>query len=250
MMQLSRIRQNRFTQSEVFSSANWSKSACGIRIGDTIQAPDGRLISEIFRDDIDVNGQHLISQHVDITSGDTVTHILRVKPLPTGTGAAMFNQWGHSYIHFDLNDARVTSAESTSQYQASARRLGDWVEMRIKWTSINSNGQFYFGSSTGSSHLYDGSSADQFYLMNAQFTNGHDFDAPYIKTEATAIDSGAPEFVELEPEWNYERSVMRNQSQMRARSGANYSYKWGSHEKHKFAVSFVNSATKSIVNSW
>lgn len=56
--------------------------------------------------------------------------------------------------------------------------------------------------------------------------------------------------VELEPEWGFTTKDKKIENRHRVRSGEEYVYKWGSYEKVKFKVSYVNSSNKSIVNSW
>lgn len=56
--------------------------------------------------------------------------------------------------------------------------------------------------------------------------------------------------VDVEPEWDYERKDKKIEDRHRARSGAEFVYKWGEYIGIEFSVKFVNSSFQAIVNSW
>jgi len=61
----------------------------------------------------------------------------------------------------------------------------------------------------------------------------------------TSVDA-----VQLYPNWDYSNGDTMTKSQHRTRSGNLYQYKWNDYKKISFKASWVNSETKSIVNSW
>lgn len=56
--------------------------------------------------------------------------------------------------------------------------------------------------------------------------------------------------VTITPEYNFKEEGKKIENVHRVRSGAQYVYLWGSYNKWKFTVKYVNSEFKSIVNSW
>ncbi len=56
--------------------------------------------------------------------------------------------------------------------------------------------------------------------------------------------------VDITPEWDFKETGQKIETRQRARSGAEYVYKWGSFTRKKFSVMFVTSSTMAIVNSW
>lgn len=56
--------------------------------------------------------------------------------------------------------------------------------------------------------------------------------------------------VSFDPEWDYEEDDKKIENRHRTRSGKEFVYKWGDYRRRKFSVSFVDSSTAAIVNSW
>ena len=56
--------------------------------------------------------------------------------------------------------------------------------------------------------------------------------------------------VTLEPEWDFDRKDTQVKTEHTTRSGKRYVYKWGSYTKFSFGVTFINSSTAGIINSW
>jgi hypothetical protein len=56
--------------------------------------------------------------------------------------------------------------------------------------------------------------------------------------------------VTLEPEWDFARDDTPIKNEHVARSGKRYVYQWGSYVKFAFGVTFINSSTAAIINSW
>ena len=56
--------------------------------------------------------------------------------------------------------------------------------------------------------------------------------------------------VSLEPEWNFDRKDTQVKNEHITRGGKRYVYKWGQYVKFTFGVTYVDSATASLINSW
>ena len=56
--------------------------------------------------------------------------------------------------------------------------------------------------------------------------------------------------VQVYPEFDYDRHVVKNEVRHRTHSGKQYTYKWGSYTEFKFSVSWISGANAAIVNSW
>ena len=56
--------------------------------------------------------------------------------------------------------------------------------------------------------------------------------------------------VDVEPEYNYVEKDKKIETRHRTRSGKEYVYKFGEFNRFKFGVMYVDSAFKSIVNSY
>lgn len=56
--------------------------------------------------------------------------------------------------------------------------------------------------------------------------------------------------VTLEPEWNFDRKDTQVKNEHVTRSGKRYVYKWGSYCKFSFGLTYVNSSTAALINSW
>jgi len=56
--------------------------------------------------------------------------------------------------------------------------------------------------------------------------------------------------VTLYPNWDFQQTGEKIEDRHRARGGREYVYKWGHFDGFKFGVSFVDSATMAVVNSW
>jgi len=58
------------------------------------------------------------------------------------------------------------------------------------------------------------------------------------------------EVVSLNPEYDYRVKGKKMESQHRTRSGARFVYLWGDYNEVSFGVMFINSADKTVINSW
>jgi len=56
--------------------------------------------------------------------------------------------------------------------------------------------------------------------------------------------------VTLEPEWNFDRKDAQVKNEHITRGGKRYVYKWGSYVKFGFGLTFINSSTAALINSW
>lgn len=56
--------------------------------------------------------------------------------------------------------------------------------------------------------------------------------------------------VTLEPEWDFDRKDGKVENEHITRAGKRYVYRWGSYYKASFSLTFVNSSTAAIINSW
>jgi hypothetical protein len=56
--------------------------------------------------------------------------------------------------------------------------------------------------------------------------------------------------VTLQPEWDFDRKDTQVKNEHTTRAGKRYVYKWGSYCKFSFSLTFVNSSTAAILNSW
>ena len=56
--------------------------------------------------------------------------------------------------------------------------------------------------------------------------------------------------LDIDPEYDYKDGAQKIEDVHRAKSGAQYRYKWGQYSRIEFSVMHVNSSFKSIVNSW
>jgi len=56
--------------------------------------------------------------------------------------------------------------------------------------------------------------------------------------------------ISFDPEYDFKDEGEKIEDVHRVRSGEQYRYKWGSYDRFSFSVMYVNSSTKSIVNSW
>ncbi len=56
--------------------------------------------------------------------------------------------------------------------------------------------------------------------------------------------------VTLEVEYDYDDQREKIEDRHRVRNGGQYFYKWSAFDKISFSVKYVNSSTRSIVNSW
>lgn len=56
--------------------------------------------------------------------------------------------------------------------------------------------------------------------------------------------------LDVAPQYDYTEADKKVESRHRTRSGNEYVYRFGGYEHIKMSVMFVNSAFKSIVNSW
>lgn len=65
-----------------------------------------------------------------------------------------------------------------------------------------------------------------------------------------ALFVNSADSITLEPEWDFEESGSKIEDMHRMRDGSLFRYKWGSFDKWKFSVMFVNSATKNTINEW
>ena len=61
----------------------------------------------------------------------------------------------------------------------------------------------------------------------------------------TSVDA-----IQFYPDWDYSNGNTMTKSEHRTRSGNLYQYKWNDYNKITFKTTWVNSSTKSIVNSW
>ena len=56
--------------------------------------------------------------------------------------------------------------------------------------------------------------------------------------------------VTLEPEWDYARKDAQTKNEHITRGGKRFVYKWGSYVRFSFGLTFINSSTAGLINSW
>ena len=56
--------------------------------------------------------------------------------------------------------------------------------------------------------------------------------------------------IQLYPEYDYAKKVIKNESNLRTKTGRQYIYQWGTYTEFKFSVEWVTAANAAIVNSW
>lgn len=147
-----------------------------------------------------------------------------------------------SYLSFGIDDCgsywrifagfMVNSAITTTT-------SGYWLT--LLWPS--------FTTIDGGGENNSGMRASLFWGHQQSVTNSQTSFQPFISTSGSRIGSES-NFIEINPEYNYEITGKKIEDRKRARSGREYVYKWGQYDGRKFDVSYISDTVKTKINSW
>lgn len=164
-----------------------------------------------------------------------------------------------SQIEYNIFILNTKTGDLLSSFASNngASNVTDCISFwRVNVTAISSNALNNASSvviypaftdvfSTGTSNV---SLTGEVLLFGVQVTRSSGA-APYAATYSNSIVTSL-DFVEINPEYNFEYTGKKIEDRKRARSGREYVYKWGQYDGRKFDVSYVSDADKTKINSW
>lgn len=187
--------QNLLLQSEVFSSATWTKTNSTITADQLTNPIDGATTADLFTDSNDGGAvNHSVTQAV---SGQTIGNIytFSVFAQKTGTGQwiALAPNGAGVIAYFDLTNGVIGTLSGALGIASKIDSYGsNWYRCSVTYTAqFASTSVVIYSAPSNGSLAYTGTATNRFYLWGAQHTQGR-YAGAYTQTVATAVNTGAP----------------------------------------------------------
>lgn len=186
--------RNLITWSEDFTNGFWGKSNLSVS-GDTITSPIETLTADSLIENSGVLGQHAITKTVTVTSGNTFTYSIYLKPNSRFNSAVWV--FDSSYVNgfggnFNLTANTVTNISQGTGISAGTNQITNvgngWYRCKITGTITTAttfNVAVYLLNDSGISN-YSGDGISNLYVWGAQLELGP-VATTYIPTTTVAV---------------------------------------------------------------
>ena len=178
-------RENLFTFSEQFNTANWGKTSNVTATANATVAPDGTLTADAIVEGTTTE-QQLIYQNIGTLVVGTVYTLSIYAKVSSATRNFVMTAFGEPYMVFNLSTGTLVqgSVPHTITFVG-----GGWYRITTTFTKSNTTGFFYFGMWNGLTSSYLGDGTSNVFVWGAQLEKSRTA-SPYTATTTSTITRG------------------------------------------------------------
>jgi len=178
-------RENLFTFSEEFNTANWGKTSNVTATANATVAPDGTLTADAIVEGTTTE-QQLIYQNIGTLVVGTVYTLSIYAKVSSATRNFVMTAFGEPYMVFNLSTGTLVqgSVPHTITFVG-----GGWYRITTTFTKSNTTGFFYFGMWNGLTNSYLGDGTSNVFVWGAQLEKSRTA-STYTATTASTITRG------------------------------------------------------------